>query len=135
MNHTFKVGDRVRRINGKWAGMKVGDEGVVTGFHLQDSVFLDDDHDGSHMARNLTLVKDGSPSATQIGGDHYKDMPTGYQPYQIALVLKLDAVDFNMLKYLLRYAKKGGKEDLEKLIHTAQFAIAEKYPEASQVGG
>lgn len=63
----------------------------------------------------------------QIGGTHYKSLPDGYQPIQIAMKLGLDAAQFSILKYLLRYKRKNGAEDVKKLIHFAQFILELEY--------
>ena len=55
-------------------------------------------------------------SDIQIGGDHYKKFK-GYQPWDIIDVYKLDYYAGNVLKYLLRYKNKNGKEDLMKARH------------------
>lgn len=63
----------------------------------------------------------------QQGGDHYKGVPPGYQPIEIAETLGLSATEFSVLKYLLRYKKKNGLEDLKKMMHFGQMLIARHY--------
>lgn len=63
----------------------------------------------------------------QVGGDHYAKMQEGYEPFDIALVHKMNCLEFTILKYLLRYKDKNGKEDLLKLIDTAEDLIAYVY--------
>lgn len=62
-----------------------------------------------------------NPLQEQEGGTHYKDM--AIQPMEIALANKLNAAEFNVLKYTMR--KKGGKakrlEDLRKAMHCLQI--------------
>lgn len=69
----------------------------------------------------------------QIGGTHYKSLPDGYQPIQIAMKLGLDAAQFSILKYLLRYKRKNGAEDIKKLIHFAQFILELEYDIKSRI--
>lgn len=79
------------------------------------------------------LLPDPVPTSaltTQVGGDHYKGYPRGYQPLEIALHAKLDPLQFNMLKYLMRFKDKGGAADLDKLIHMAQMTKNLLYPNA-----
>ena len=63
----------------------------------------------------------------QHGGDHYKGVPTGYQPIEIAEKLGLSATEFSVLKYLLRYKKKSGLVDLKKMMHFGQMLIKMHY--------
>ena len=64
----------------------------------------------------------------QIGGDHYKKGKSNMQPWDIALAWKLNGWEMNILKYLLRHRYKNGLEDIEKLIHYAEF-IRDNYEE------
>lgn len=63
----------------------------------------------------------------QHGGDHYKGVPAGYQPIEIAEKLGLSATEFSVLKYLLRYKKKSGLVDLKKMMHFGQMLIKMHY--------
>ena len=56
----------------------------------------------------------------QIGGKHYKKK---IQPWHIIEEYNLNYWEGNILKYLLR-TKKNRKEDLEKLIHYAEYLIS-----------
>ena len=50
-----------------------------------------------------------------------------YQPIEYAMANELNACEFNVLKYLSRHRKKGGKEDLEKAKHMLDLLIALEY--------
>lgn len=63
----------------------------------------------------------------QVGGMHYKDMPI--QPFQYSHANKLDAFQHTVVKYVTRHKSKGGKQDLEKAIHTLQLYMELEYPE------
>lgn len=61
----------------------------------------------------------------QEGGSHYKDMKI--QPIEYAMANELNACEFNVLKYLSRHRRKGGKEDLDKAKHMLDLLIALEY--------
>ncbi len=54
----------------------------------------------------------------QIGGSHYK---SGYQPVELFARLSLNAFQANIIKYLSRFKRKNGREDLEKAMHYTQL--------------
>lgn len=61
----------------------------------------------------------------QIGGDHYKNMKI--QPVEFALANGLDFCQGSAIKYILRHAEKGGKQDLEKAKHFIDLMIQHYY--------
>lgn len=61
----------------------------------------------------------------QVGGDHYKTL--GIQPIDYIVANDLDWFQGNIVKYTTRHHAKGGKADLEKVIHYAQMAIEHYY--------
>jgi hypothetical protein len=65
--------------------------------------------------------------ARQVGGTHYKK---GVQPWTIALDWGLDPWSHNVVKYILRFPYKNGKEDLKKIQHYLEFLI-ENYDEVN----
>ena len=60
------------------------------------------------------------PSMNQIGGEHYK---LKIQPYTFIMENNLNFFQGNVIKYVVRYLKKNGKEDLEKIIHYCELEI------------
>lgn len=56
----------------------------------------------------------------QVGGDHYKK---AIQPWDIFLAWGLDPWSANVVKYILRFPHKNGKEDLEKAKHYVEYLI------------
>lgn len=54
----------------------------------------------------------------QVGGSHYK-LP--YEPIEFITKTNLDFVQGSIVKYVSRYKDKGGRTDLEKAVHYAQF--------------
>lgn len=57
----------------------------------------------------------------QIGGNHYKSL--AYQPVQFSVDMNLNFIQGNIVKYVSRYDHKGGKQDLDKVLHYAQLGI------------
>jgi hypothetical protein len=53
---------------------------------------------------------------------HYTRFPIS--PIRIAIDNKLDAFQFNIIKYVMRYDGKGGIEDLEKALKYLRMYIA-----------
>lgn len=68
-----------------------------------------------------------SATDTQVDGNHYKCMPI--QPIEYTLKNGLGFCEGNVIKYVSRHKKKGGKKDLEKAIHYIQLLIEQEYPE------
>lgn len=60
-------------------------------------------------------------SDKQIAGSHYKDMEI--QPYEYCERNKLTGLESNVVKYVSRWRKKGGRVDLEKAIHCLELLI------------
>lgn len=58
---------------------------------------------------------------TQVGGDHYKDMPI--QPMEYSMANGLDACQHSIVKYVTRFRQKGGLQDLEKARHVLDMLI------------
>ena len=57
----------------------------------------------------------------QVGGQHYKGM--AIQPSQYIVANNIPWLPANAIKYLSRYALKGGLQDLEKALHYVELAI------------
>lgn len=62
-----------------------------------------------------------NPLFEQVGGSHYKNMKI--QPVEFILANNMGFCEGNIIKYVCRYAQKGGVEDLEKVIHYANILI------------
>ena len=60
------------------------------------------------------------PSMNQIGGEHYK---LKIQPYHFIQENNLSFFQGNVIKYVVRYQKKNGIEDLNKIIHYCELEI------------
>ena len=57
----------------------------------------------------------------QVGGDHYKTMKI--QPIEYIMANDLSWCEGNIVKYITRWKQKGGKQDIEKVIHYAQLLL------------
>jgi hypothetical protein len=63
-------------------------------------------------------------ATTQVGGNHYKDMPIPPREYIKANNIGWD--EGNAIKYISRWREKNGIQDLEKAIHYIQLLIEEE---------
>lgn len=54
-------------------------------------------------------------SEKQVGGDHYKDLKI--QPAEFCFINNIPYLEATAIKYLCRWRKKGGIQDLDKAIH------------------
>jgi hypothetical protein len=57
----------------------------------------------------------------QIGGDHYASNPI--QPWDYIIANQLGYLEGNIVKYTTRWRRKGGIDDLRKVIHYAEKLI------------
>ena len=57
----------------------------------------------------------------QVGGNHYKDFPI--QPIEFIVKNNLGFIEGNVIKYICRWRKKNGLEDLEKAKHYIELLI------------
>ena len=60
-------------------------------------------------------------SSEQVGGDHYAIM--NIQPIEFILANELGFCEGNVIKYLCRYKRKNGLEDLKKARQYLDFLI------------
>ena len=61
-----------------------------------------------------------NPRDTQVGGNHYTQMPI--QPMEFSMANGLNAMQHTVIKYVTRVDLKGnGDEDIDKAIHTLQL--------------
>lgn len=57
----------------------------------------------------------------QVGGDHYQHHTL--QPWDIIETFELDYWEGNIVKYILRWRRKGGVTDLRKARHYIDYLI------------
>jgi hypothetical protein len=62
-----------------------------------------------------------SANETQIGGSHYKN--NAVQPWDYIVANDLPYLEGNIVKYITRWRKKGGIDDLRKVLHYTQKLI------------
>ena len=67
------------------------------------------------------MFDDAFPQDKQIGGSHYKHFHI--QPYEFISKNELSFFQGNVIKYVCRYLKKGGEQDLEKIKHYCDLEI------------
>lgn len=75
--------------------------------------------------RALSVRKKPNARDRQVGGAHYKSM--AIQPSAYIVRNKLGWYEGNIVKYISRHATKGGRQDVEKVIHYAELLLEEYY--------
>ena len=74
------------------------------------------------MGRKATLKPHRSTERAtkrQIGGKHYKSFKI--QPIEFITKNKLSFIQGNIIKYVCRFDKKNGNEDIDKAIHYCEL--------------
>ena len=74
------------------------------------------------MGRKATLKPQRATERStqrQIGGNHYKDFKI--QPIEFITKNKLSFIQGNIIKYVCRFDKKNGNEDIDKAIHYCEL--------------
>ena len=72
----------------------------------------------SRLRPQRTILK---ATDKQIGGKHYKEYKI--QPIEFIVANKLDFIQGCVIKYICRFDKKNGVEDLEKIKHYCDLQI------------
>lgn len=65
-------------------------------------------------------LTDTNPNEKQVGGDHYKG--SGFEPWDLPLE-GVGAYEYAAVKYVARYRKKNGLQDLDKAVHYIEKAL------------
>lgn len=100
--------------------------------YVLDKGYSDCSHDEAeffHKAREAAKLADlsagmedsGDALSRQVGGNHYK--VAAIQPWDVMAAYGLDPWSANVLKYLLRFPYKAGRQDLEKAKHYIEYLI------------
>jgi hypothetical protein len=71
--------------------------------------------------REGSVAKPANPLAVQHGGSHYKDMPI--QPVEFCHANGIGFIEGGVIKYVCRWRKKNGIEDLKKARHFLDVLI------------
>lgn len=61
------------------------------------------------------------PNTKQIGGDHYTTM--AMQPFELISKIRPNFFVGNVIKYISRWRRKNGLEDLQKALHYVEYII------------
>lgn len=80
-----------------------------------------DQHDNCKPDSIKQQAKDYFKTRKQVGGDHYQG--ASMQPFDVIDAFELDFYEGSAVKYLLRWRKKNGIEDLEKAKHYIEILI------------
>ena len=68
----------------------------------------------------------------QVAGDHYRSEDSTYQHWDLVADTGMGYFEGQITKYVARWRKKNGKQDLEKALHYAQkmqeLILAHRYP-------
>lgn len=89
--------------------------------------YLHNGHEGEHKylpwptKEELETMKVKPAKDKQVGGDHYQGGTM--QPFDVIDAFGLDFYEGSAVKYLLRWRKKNGVEDLEKAKHYIEILI------------
>ena len=70
---------------------------------------------------NKNIFEDAFPQDRQVGGSHYKKFVI--QPYEFISKNNLSFFQGNVVKYVCRYQRKGGAEDIKKIMHYCQLEL------------
>ena len=85
-----------------------------------------EDYQGHSLDRATVEKKSDSTALDkQVGGMHYKQYPI--QPVEFCQKNGLNAIESSIVKYAVRHRDKGGKEDVEKIIHYAKLLLELEY--------
>jgi hypothetical protein len=82
------------------------------------------------MGNNRELLSSSS-FARQVGGSHYADY--AIQPLEFCVLNNIPFLEGNVIKYICRWRKKNGVQDLEKAKHYIEMLIEleEKYAKSN----
>jgi Protein of unknwon function (DUF3310) len=83
--------------------------------------------DGSAATSGWPYDVKPAPYNYQVAGNHYEDM--AIQPHEYIVKNRIGWSAGNAIKYLSRYQRKGGADDVKKAIHYCQLLLAEEYGE------
>ena len=95
---------------------------VLTEYDDTAKEFFDKARTAAKLADLSAGMEDsGDALSRQVGGNHYK--VASIQPWDVMAAYGLDPWSANVLKYLLRFPYKAGRQDLEKAQHYIEYLI------------
>jgi hypothetical protein len=74
-----------------------------------------------HVDDGFIEISEPSSFDKQVGGTHYNDMVI--QPIEFIMANDLSYCEANILKYVCPHHSKGGRQDIEKVIHYAEMLL------------
>lgn len=95
-------------------GFDQGDIGTIKKVGIRENCIICGSSHHTTNEHGLAFSKK-TANDRQVGGDHYKT--DGLQHWDIVHMFKLDYFQGQITKYLFRWRKKNGLEDLEKARH------------------
>jgi hypothetical protein len=131
-----KVGDKVRctKLLPIDRNLSVGTVYEVRRVYQTGDVIVRDDFDQGNMLYQEQYEKvteeapapatSDNPLEVQIGGSHYKDM--AIQPIEFCVANNIPFAEGNVIKYVSRWRKKGGVQDLKKARHMLDVLIEQQ---------
>jgi hypothetical protein len=75
----------------------------------------------------LSIASSETARASQVGGDHYKDL--AIQPAEFITKNSIDYLAGNVIKYVVHHKNKNGAQDIRKAIHYCQLILELEYGE------
>ena len=99
----------------------------------EDHEAIKRDFSWPYESNNKDLIKPilhNRATDKQVGGDHYKEFVI--QPAKFCHVNKIPYLEATAIKYLCRWKKKGGVQDLDKAIHFIE--LLKEFENASNAG-
>lgn len=72
-------------------------------------------------------------SSKQVGGDHYREF--AIQPSEFIHRNGIEFIPGNVIKYVCRYKRKNGAQDLRKAIHYLELLLEFEYGESYRSDG
>ena len=131
-NNPFKIGDVVvrkkERNTNLWKDQGYGDtpmtiRGISGEWLCFDLLKPKDFWDSAYFDLVVEAPPQSPPNlpalSTQVGGDHYKSL--AIQPVEYITKNNLGWCEGNIIKYTTRWKQKGGKADIDKVIHYANL--------------
>lgn len=149
----FEVGDRVRVLDGEFAGGEVtvvecnespiclfdnetarcwelyeceGEcVGVPSEYRVQGKRYWCFSEDDLAPVSEVSVPATTPPQHTQVGGTHYASF--AIQPYEFIDANSIPFLEGSVIKYLCRHKDKGGAEDLKKAAHYLHLCLQRSY--------